>query len=128
MEDDFEAFLEAVTQFAERTVTKFRGSVHLWNCAAGLNTPGPLEIDDEKAMRLAVGILQAVRRTDPNTPAIITFDQPFGEYLAKHGEGISPLHFADALVRSGLGNGRDRIGIPGQLSRRMRPCLARPSS
>ena len=103
MEDDFETFLEAVTQFAERTVTKFRGSVHLWNCAAGLNTPGPLEIDDEKAMRLALGILQAVRRTDPNTPAIVTFDQPFGEYLAKHGEGISPLHFADALVRSGLG-------------------------
>lgn len=103
MEDDFEAFLASVTQFAERTVEKFRGSIHLWNCAGGLNTPGPLEIDDEKAMRLAVGILQAVRRADPNTPAIMSFDQPFGEYLAKHGEGISPIHFADALVRSGLG-------------------------
>ncbi len=103
MEDDFEAFLGSVTQFVARTVEKFRGSIHLWNCAAGLNTPGPMEIDDEKAMRLAVGILQAVRRTDPNTPAIMSFDQPFGEYLAKHGEGISPLHFADALVRSGLG-------------------------
>ncbi len=103
MEDDFEAFLSSVTQFVEKTVTKFRGSVHLWNCAAGLNTPGPLDIDDEKAMRLAIGILQTVRRTDPNTPAIMSFDQPFGEYLSKHSEGISPLHFADALIRSGLG-------------------------
>ena len=103
MEDDFDAFLSSVTQFVEKTVSKFRGSIHLWNCATGLNTPGPIRLDDEKAMLLAVGILQAVRTTDPNTPAVMTFDQPYGEYLAKHGDGISPMHFADALVRSGLG-------------------------
>ena len=54
-------------------------------------------------MRLAVAVLQTVRRGDPNAPAIISFDQPFGEYLAKHRDGISALHFADALARSGLG-------------------------
>jgi hypothetical protein len=103
LEDNFDSFLASVVQFVEKTVTKFRGSVQLWNCAAGLNTPGPIELDDEQVMRLAVGILQTVRRTDPNTPVIVTFDQPFGEYLAKHRDGISPLHFADALIRSGLG-------------------------
>ncbi len=103
LEDDFDAFLSSVTHFVEKTVLRFRGSVQLWNCAAGLNTPGPLRLDDEQVMRLAVGILQTVRRADPNTPAIISFDQPFGEYLAKHRDGISPLHFADALARSGLG-------------------------
>jgi len=103
LEDDFDSFLGSVTNFVEKTVDKFRGSVQLWNCATGLNTPGPLELDDEQVMRLAVGILQTVRRTDPTTPAIMSFDQPFGEYLAKHRDGISPLHFADALVRSGLG-------------------------
>jgi hypothetical protein len=103
LEDDFEAFLATAAQFVEKTVTQFRGSVQLWNCAAGLNTPGPMDLDDEQVMRLAVGILQTVRRTDPNTPAVVTFDQPFGEYLAKHRDGISPLHFADALARSGLG-------------------------
>lgn len=102
-EQDFDSFLRAVTQFVEQVVLKFRGSVHLWNCAAGLNTTGPLELDDEQVMRLAVTILQTVRRNDPNTPAIMSFDQPFGEYLAKHRDGISPLHFADALARSGLG-------------------------
>ncbi len=103
LEDNFDTFLSAVTQFVERTVTKFRGSVQLWNCATGLNTPGPMHLDDEQVMRLSVGILQAVRRTDPNTPAIMSFDQPFGEYLAKHRDSISPLHCADALVRTGLG-------------------------
>ncbi len=103
MEDDFESFLGAVTQFAERTVLEFRGSVQLWNAAAGLNTPGPLSLDDEQLMRLAVCVLQAIRRCDPNTPAVLMFDQPFGEYLAKHRDGISPIHFADALARSGIG-------------------------
>ncbi len=103
LEDDFEAFLSSVSQFVEKTVTKFRGSIQLWNCAAGLNTPGPIHLNDEQVMRLAVGILQTVRRADPHTPAVVTFDQPFGEYLANYRDGISPLHFADALARSGLG-------------------------
>lgn len=103
LEDDFESFHAAVCQFVEKTVTRLSGTVQLWNCAAGLNTPGPMELDDEQVMRLALGILQTVRRCDPQSPAIFTFDQPFGEYLSRHREGISPLHFADAMSRSGLG-------------------------
>jgi hypothetical protein len=103
LEDDFDAFLDATVSFVERIVTTFRGQVHIWNCATGLNTPGPLRLDDEQVMRLSVSILQVIRRLDPNIPAVMTFDQPFGEYLSKHPEGISPLHFADALLRSGLG-------------------------
>ncbi len=103
LEDNFDAFLNAATSYVERTVTTFRGAVQIWNCAAALNTPGPLRLDDEQVMRLAVSMLQTIRRLDPNVPTIMTFDQPFGEYLAKHREGISPLHFADALLRSGLG-------------------------
>lgn len=48
-------------------------------------------------------LVQTVRRQDPQTPVIISFDQPLGEYLAHHRNGISPIHFADALARSGLG-------------------------
>lgn len=103
IEDNFDSYVQSVTKFVQKTVDRYKGSIHLWNCAAGLNTPGPIPLDDEQVMRLAVSILQTVRRSDPNTPAIISFDQPFGEYLAKFRDGISPLHFADALARSGLG-------------------------
>ena len=103
IEDNFESLIQSITQFTQRTVERYRGSVQLWNCVTGLNTPSPLKLDDEQVMRLAVAILQTVRRCDPNTPAIISFDQPFGEYLARHRDGISALHFADALARSGLG-------------------------
>ena len=120
-EDDFESLLKAAVHYVETTVAKFRGKVQLWNCATGLNTPGPLPLNDEQAMRLSIGILQAVRRTDPNTPAIMSFDQPFGEYLSKDRDGISPLQFADAMLRSGLGNGRDRIGMPNALPGKCNP-------
>ncbi|WP_235908492.1 endo-1,4-beta-xylanase [Roseiconus nitratireducens] len=103
IEDNFESFVQSATQYVERTVQRYRGSIHLWNCVSGLNTPGPIKMDDEQVMRLAVAVLQTVRRADPNTPAIVSFDQPFGEYLARYRDAISPLHFADALARSGLG-------------------------
>ncbi|MGB7325063.1 MAG: endo-1,4-beta-xylanase [Rubripirellula sp.] len=102
LEDNFESFLQAATSYVEKTVSHFRGSVQLWNCACGLNTAGPLKLDDEQAMRLALEILATVRRTDPNTPAIMSFDQPFGEHMGKSRDAISPLHFADALARTGL--------------------------
>ena len=103
IEDNFDSYVQSVTTFVEKTVQRYKGAVHLWNCASGLNTPGPIEMDDEQVMRLAVTILQTVRRSDPNTPVIVSFDQPFGEYLAQYRDSISPLHFADALARSGLG-------------------------
>lgn len=101
--DDFEKLMSAMTQFVEATVNEFRGRVHLWNAASGLNIAGPLSLDDEQVMRFSIGVLQTIRRCDPNTPVIISIDQPCGEYLAKFANGISPLHFADALLRSGLG-------------------------
>ncbi|MGV3486005.1 MAG: endo-1,4-beta-xylanase, partial [Planctomycetaceae bacterium] len=103
IEDNFESLLDSVNHYVEQTVKRYRGRVQIWNCASGLNTPGPIDLTDEQVMRLAVTVLQTVRRVDPQTPAIISFDQPFGEYLAFHRNGISPIHFADALARSGLG-------------------------
>src|SRR5690606_27022759 len=34
---------------------------------------------------------------------LISVDQPWGEYLGSRRDGISRLHFADALIRSNLG-------------------------
>ena len=103
LEDDFDKLVATMNQFVESAVMQFRGRVNLWNAASGLNTAGPLGLDDEQVMRLSIGILQTIRRCDPNTPVIMSLDQPCGEYLAKDQNGISPLHFADALLRSGLG-------------------------
>lgn len=103
MDNHFDQLMSAMTKFVEATVTEFRGRVHLWNAASGLNVCGPLGLDDEQVMRFSIGVLQTIRRCDPHTPVLMSIDEPCGEYLARHADGISPLHFADALLRSGLG-------------------------
>ncbi len=103
MDNHFDQLMSAMTKFVEATVNEFRGRVHLWNAASGLNVAGPLGLDDEQVMRFSIGVLQTIRRCDPHTPVVMSIDEPCGEYLARHADGISPLHFADALLRSGLG-------------------------
>lgn len=103
IEDNFDALLDSVNHFAEQVIKRYKGRVQIWNCASGLNTPGPIRLTDEQVMRLAMTLVQTVRRQDPQTPVILSFDQPQGEYLAHHRDGISPIHFADALARCGLG-------------------------
>lgn len=101
--EGFETVLSAACAHAEETVTRYRGKVHLWNCGSGLNVPGELDWNDEQVLRLAVSLIQTVRRTDPRCPVLLTIDQPWSEYLRASAEGISPLHFADALIRADLG-------------------------
>lgn len=101
--EGFETVLSAACAHAEETVNRYRGKVHLWNCGSGLNVPGELDWNDEQVLRLAVSLIQTVRRTDPRCPVLLTIDQPWSEYLRASAEGISPLHFADALIRADLG-------------------------
>ena len=101
--DDFDSLYDAVCKHAVQMVERYRGQVHLWSAAAGLNAPNTLGISDEQVLHLAVGVIQAVRRCDPKTPVVLTIDSPWAEYLGQKADGISPLHFADALIRADLG-------------------------
>jgi hypothetical protein len=75
----------------------------VWNLAARLNVADALQLSEEHRLRVAVDAIEVIRRNDPKTPTIITFDQPWGEYLAREDFELSPLHFADTLVRAELG-------------------------
>ncbi len=102
-ENDFDSLQHFALNYVERTVSRLRGTVQLWNCMSGINNDGPIPMDDEQIMRLSLAILQKVRGTDPETPAIISFDQPFGEYLRRPNRGIPAMKVAETLIRSGLG-------------------------
>ncbi|MFO1063141.1 MAG: hypothetical protein U0892_04620 [Pirellulales bacterium] len=101
--EGFESVLQAACNHAEETVNRYRGKVHLWNCCTGLNVPGEMGWNDEQVLRMAVSLIQTVRRTDPRSPVLLSIDQPWSEYLRASHDGISPLHFADALIRADLG-------------------------
>lgn len=101
--DHFDALQQASINFVERTVSHLKGKAQLWNCMSGINTSGPFYLDDEQIMRLSLSILQTVRHSDPETPAIVSFNEPFGEYLRKPHGGIPGLKVAETLQRCGLG-------------------------
>ncbi len=102
-QDDYEAFEDAATRYVQAVVGRFDEAVDIWVCAGRLNVPGTMAFSEEQKLRLAVATIEAVRRASPRTPVVISFDQPWAEYLAAEDFDLSPLHFADALVRAELG-------------------------
>ncbi len=102
-DDDFDQIQNSIAEHVESTVQRYQGKVQIWNCAAGMNVRAHLDLSEEQKLRLVVRVIEEIRRTDPNTPMIISFDQPWGEYLAFDDLDLSPLHFADSLIRAELG-------------------------
>ena len=52
---------------------------------------------------MAVLAIEVTRQTDPRTPIVLMVDQPWAEFMSETECDLSPLHFADALVRADLG-------------------------
>lgn len=101
-EDDFDALLAAASEFIQAAVARYRGKVDFWQCAARVNTSEVLPFTEEENLKLAAGALHVVGQLDPDTPKVLSIDQPWAEYMGRRAVDSPPLHFADALVRAGL--------------------------
>ncbi len=101
-EDDFDNLFSFVSEFVQATVTRYRGKVDLWQCAGRMNSADVLSLSEEDKLRLAARAVELTRALDPDTPAVISFDQPWAEYMSRREIDFPPLHFADALIRAGL--------------------------
>lgn len=103
LQDDYDRFERAAVHYVEAVVRRFAGRIDIWMCAGRLTAASPLTLSEEQKLRLAVAALQAVENAADRSPVLISFDQPWAEYLATEDYDLSPLHFADALVRADLG-------------------------
>jgi hypothetical protein len=101
-DDDFESLLSAAGQFIDAAVNRYRGKVDLWHCAARANTSQVLRFSEEEKLRMMAWIICRVKQLDPDHPTMIGIDQPWGEYQGRRAADLSPIHFADALVRARL--------------------------
>ena len=102
-ENDFEQLQAYVQQFIRAAVDRYKDRVQVWNCAARMNVRGSIILTEEQTLRLIVAAIEEVRRTDPSSPAIISIDRPWAEYLAADSSDLAPLHFSDSLVRAEMG-------------------------
>jgi hypothetical protein len=102
-EGDFDNLLAFMVEHVKAVVERYRKRVQLWQVAARVNYGKILSLSEEQRLRIVVRAIEAVRDIDAKTPLVISFDQPWAEYLADHNLDLSPMHFADALVRADLG-------------------------
>lgn len=103
LDDGFEEVQASVLKFIEAVVKRYRGKVQLWHVAARMNQDGAFMYSEEQRLRLVVEAVDRVRAVDPRTPLVISFNQPWAEYVARKDQELSPWHFADTLVRGELG-------------------------
>ena len=92
-----------VCDFVERAVSRYGGEMRIWGLAACANSGGALMLSEEQRLTLVAKTLEVARHIDEEAQFAIRIDQPWGEYQARGQHRLSPLHFADALVRAGLG-------------------------
>ena len=101
--DDFNSVVQAACEYAAKVVRELRGKVDVWFVGHAFNALNDLNLDEDQIMSLTANLLQTVQEIDPTTPCILGIDMPFGEYLGTSERAISPVQFADAIIRSELG-------------------------
>ena len=102
-EGDFEGIKSLVEKYVEAVVKRYVGKVNVWQCASKINVGSTLSLSDEQKLRLAAHTIEVIRSIDERAPVVISFDQPWNEYMAHTSHDMSGLHFADTLVRAQLG-------------------------
>lgn len=102
-EDDPEALEAYMLEYVDTTVKSYAQKVTLWHAWSGLNDCQAMKLNEEFRVRLAVTSLERLRHHDPSTPVFVSFNQPFGEYMARKSLDLAPIQYADTLIRADLG-------------------------
>lgn len=102
-EGDYDTLSTFMLDHVQHAVKRYRGKVQLWHVAARMNRPRVLSLNDEDRLQIVASAIHKIRELDPRTPIVVSFDQPWAEYMATQQIDLAPMHFADALVRADLG-------------------------
>jgi len=101
-ENDYWNLQSFVCDFIETVMSRYLGKVRTWEVAARPNAGGALALTEENRLTLVAKILDVARQVDQEGQFLIRIDQPWGEYQARGQHKLSPMQFADALVRAGM--------------------------
>jgi hypothetical protein len=101
-EHDYWNLQSFVCDFIETVMARYVGRIRIWEIVARPNAGGALALTEENRLTLVAKILEIGRQVDPESQFLIRIDQPWGEYQARGQHKLSPMHFADALVRAGM--------------------------
>ncbi|MCS7021261.1 MAG: hypothetical protein NZ703_08065 [Gemmataceae bacterium] len=99
---DLPTLAALMCDYVESVIQRYHQRIKRWLVIAGFNLADPLGLDDDQRLRLAQRLLTAATQVDPQGQFGVRIAQPWGDYLRDKDSTISPLMFADDLLRSGL--------------------------
>ena len=97
------ALRSLATDFIKAAVERYRGRVQIWQAAGRMNTNDFLSLGEDGRLRMTVMALELLHALDPRSPAVLSVDQPWAEFMARMPCDLSPMYFADTLLRADLG-------------------------
>jgi hypothetical protein len=99
---DFPTVAAFMCEYLETVITRYRGDVRRFVVCGGFNHADLLDLTDDDRLRLAARLFEAAHTADPAAELVLNLTQPWGDYLAGDDQTISPLAFADDLLRAGM--------------------------
>ncbi|HEV7278834.1 MAG TPA: endo-1,4-beta-xylanase [Pirellulaceae bacterium] len=101
--DDFAAMQAHLLRYVREAAQACKGKVHFWHAVAGVNNPGMLKLQPEQALRLTVAAIDVLRQVDPDSPILVSFDQPFAESFVDSEAELASFHMAESLAHADVG-------------------------
>jgi hypothetical protein len=89
-------------EYLETVISRYRGEVRRFVVCGGFNHADGLDLSDDDRLRLAARLFEAAHQADPGLELVLSLAQPWGDYMASDEQTISPLAFADDLLRAGM--------------------------
>ena len=102
-EGDYENLTRLVLDHIRAIVTRYAGRVHLWHLASPSEQRQLVRVGRRATTTACRPDSGGCQEDRPRTPTVVSFDQPWAEYLSDHDDDLAPVHYADALVRADLG-------------------------
>lgn len=99
---DLPTLAACMCDFLETALNRYKGDVRRWVVCAGFNQADALGLVDDDRLRLAYRLFEAAAQVDSGLELVLSVAQPWGEYLARADQTISPLTFPDDLMRAGV--------------------------
>jgi hypothetical protein len=99
---DLQTLAAFMTDYLETLIARYRNDVRRWVICAGFNHADGVGLSDDERLRLMQRLFESAVQLDPALDLVVSVAQPWGDYLTQEDQTISPLSFADDLIRTGL--------------------------
>jgi hypothetical protein len=99
----FDELSAQLAKYVYAVARRYHDRAMVIEVADRVSRPTPLGLEPMQQLQLLTDAVRAANNAAPNLPRMVTIGLPFGETMAIKQSELSPLHFADYLLRSEAG-------------------------